>query len=63
MLKDKPNWIEITPAVWVNLKRANVIKLKGGGVVQIDGEDYTVKQSMLETIERWLRQREMRGRC
>jgi hypothetical protein len=49
-----PNWIEITPGVWISLRRANIIKLRGGGEIQVDGESYKPQQSVLEAIERWL---------
>jgi hypothetical protein len=54
-----PDWIEINPSVWINLRRASVIRLHGGLQVEIDGERYNVQQSVLNALTRWLGQREM----
>jgi hypothetical protein len=59
--KTGPNWIEITPAIWISLKRANTIRFKDGGEVEIDGEKFKPRRSVLETIERWLRRREIKS--
>jgi hypothetical protein len=58
--KRGPNWIEIMPATWVNLRRIGNIAFKGGGAVELDGSVYSPKESVIEAIGRWLGQREIK---
>jgi hypothetical protein len=59
-MKKGPNWIEIMPATWVNLRRINIIQLKGGGAISLDGETYNPSKAVIDAIERWLGQRELK---
>jgi hypothetical protein len=59
-MKKRPDWIEIMPATWVNLRRVGNIAFKGGGTVELDGAVYSPKESVIEAIGRWLGQREIK---
>lgn len=64
MEKRGPNWIEVRPGTWINLRRANKIGFNGackdGVAVTIDTTEYIVNRSVEQAIVRWLSLQEIK---